>query len=214
MINHCRPLELSSLPAVTHCVGVMQKIHAPDKRIISGLPYWIHPWSVALTLQRLRFDVVRICAALLHDTVEERRALSFEDLYDMILCKEVPESLARAIVAGVMTVTIDPSWSKNEIYDRYCDALEENPRAIPVAIADRYDNVRDVLEHLRMGVDVFGPRNLNHDPEKAIIEWLQVTGVCVGAALPKDRARVTMLCRNIADMTKEIETLLRRKKRR
>jgi hypothetical protein len=214
MINHFRPLPLSDDPAVRRCAEVMQKIHANDKRIISGLPYWFHPWSVAQIQQRLRFGVVRICAALLHDTVEERHILSFEELYDKILCKDVPERLAREIVAGVMTVTIDPSWPKNEIYDRYCEALEENPRAIPVAIADRYDNVRDDLEHLRLGVDVFGPRNLNCDPRQAIIDWLQVTAVCNDAALPQDKARVAMLCHSIADMTVEIRRLLRKGKRR
>src|SRR5688500_18915060 len=45
----------------------------------SGEPYIYHPMHVALILCELRMDVVSICAALLHDVVEDCK-ITKEDL--------------------------------------------------------------------------------------------------------------------------------------
>ena len=47
----------------------------------SGEPYITHPLNVALNLLRMEvYDRDAICAALLHDTVEDNEDISLEDL--------------------------------------------------------------------------------------------------------------------------------------
>ena len=52
-----------------------------EQRRKSGEPYIIHPVEVAFILAELRMDADSICAALLHDTVEDTDT-SFEDVSD------------------------------------------------------------------------------------------------------------------------------------
>ena len=44
--------------------------HKEQKRI-SGMPYVLHPLSVAVTVAEMELDWHAICAALMHDVVED-----------------------------------------------------------------------------------------------------------------------------------------------
>ena len=54
------------------------KMHKDQKRK-SGEPYIIHPLNVAYILADLGLDTTTICAALLHDVVEDTKA-TYEDI--------------------------------------------------------------------------------------------------------------------------------------
>ena len=47
-----------------------EKCHG-DQRRVSGIPYILHPTSVACIVAELGMDTDTICGALLHDTVED-----------------------------------------------------------------------------------------------------------------------------------------------
>ena len=47
------------------------EVHSKEKRM-SGEPYIIHPIAVSLKIARLKLDAPTVCAALLHDTIENQ----------------------------------------------------------------------------------------------------------------------------------------------
>ena len=55
--------------------------HHGDQKRRSGEPYIIHPLNVAYILSTLELDDESICAALLHDVVEDTKA-SHKDIVD------------------------------------------------------------------------------------------------------------------------------------
>lgn len=60
----------------------------------SGEPYIIHPIEVALILSDLRMDVDTLCAALLHDTIEDTdtTAVTLEEQFGAQVSQLVPGS--------------------------------------------------------------------------------------------------------------------------
>ena len=60
----------ANLEMVRKAHAFADKAHADQKRS-SGDPYIIHPTEVGYVLAELRMDVSSICAAFLHDTVED-----------------------------------------------------------------------------------------------------------------------------------------------
>lgn len=55
---------------ITKAYKFAEKAHG-DQRRVSGIPYILHPTSVACILAELGMDTDAICAALLHDVVED-----------------------------------------------------------------------------------------------------------------------------------------------
>ena len=67
-------LDVSSgsydLDKITKAYKFAEKSHG-DQRRVSGIPYILHPTSVACILAELGMDTDAICSALLHDVVED-----------------------------------------------------------------------------------------------------------------------------------------------
>lgn len=199
-------------PDVRRCKKISDAIHARDKRKISRTLYTVHTDGVAAILQKLHFSSIQICAGLLHDTVEEHPSLTFDGLLEMLLHHRIDEVRALRIISIVRAVSIDEAWPENEAYERYCDAIEAEPEAIPVAMADRLDNLRDIKLHLGLNVPVFDRQFLNCDPQKEMVNWLAVIAACCHRAFPKDLDRITLLADEAARLTMEIRHLLARRK--
>ncbi|NDF15190.1 bifunctional (p)ppGpp synthetase/guanosine-3',5'-bis(diphosphate) 3'-pyrophosphohydrolase, partial [bacterium] len=68
----------ANLAIVRKAYEFAAKAHGDQKRS-SGDPYIIHPTEVAQVLADLRLDLSSICAAFLHDTVEDTAA-KLEDI--------------------------------------------------------------------------------------------------------------------------------------
>ena len=198
-------------PAVQKSLEVACELHKGGTRIVTGGPYIGHPMAVGFRLQRLRFGPDQISAGLLHDTVEET-GRSFKELARMLTCPGVDRERANRIVNLVRPVSIDPSWPQERIYEWYCDAIEECPMAIPIAIVDRSDNLRAMHEELILGYDVFGPKALNRDPNEELTNCLAVIAACTSRALEKDRRRVNLLADEAVGHTIDIRRLLARRK--
>lgn len=121
-----------------------KKLHGDQLRK-SGESYLIHPLNVAYILSELELDDETICAALLHDVVEDTEA-THEDIV-----KEFGESIAE-MVAGVTKLgklrysTIEEEQVEN--YRKMYLAMGKDIRVILIKLADRLHNMR-TLKYLK-----------------------------------------------------------------
>lgn len=112
--------------------------HANQCRV-SGEPYIIHPLNVAFILANLGMDDETLCAALLHDVVEDT------DLTNEDLMKEFGETIAQ-MVAGVTKLgsirftSVEEKQAEN--YRKMFLAMGKDIRVILIKLADRLHNMR------------------------------------------------------------------------
>ncbi len=120
-----------------------EKAHGNQKRS-SGEPYIIHPLSVAGILVEILTDTDTICAALLHDVVEDT-PYTLDDLR-----RNFGRDVAM-LVDGVTKMEKMPYYDKDEQSEKNAYkvlvATVEDPRVIIIKIADRLHNVR-TLQYL------------------------------------------------------------------
>ena len=106
---------------------------------VSGEPYMIHPVNVAYILSTLEMDDETICAALLHDVIEDTDK-TYEDIE-----KEFGESIAN-MVSGVTKLgqfryeTAQEQQVEN--YRKMFLAMGKDIRVILIKLADRLHNMR------------------------------------------------------------------------
>lgn len=114
------------------------KAHEGQRRS-SGQPYIIHPLAVAKILLELGMDTDTICAALLHDVVEDTDATS-EDLQ-----KRFGRDVAM-LVEGVTKLTNIPIFNKEqqqaENVRKIMLAMSQDIRVIIIKLCDRLHNMR------------------------------------------------------------------------
>ena len=105
----------------------------------SGEPYIIHPMQVAYILASLELDTESICAALLHDVVEDTK-ITHEDLV-----RDFGETIAE-MVAGVTKLGKLNYTTKEEQqvedYRKMFLAMGKDIRVILIKLADRLHNMR------------------------------------------------------------------------
>ncbi len=110
----------------------------------SGEPYIIHPTNVAYTIAELGLDEQTICAALLHDVVEDTEA-TYEDVK-----KEFGLEIADMVdgvtkLKQIQHASIEENQVEN--YRKMFLAMGKDIRVIIIKLADRLHNMR-TLEHL------------------------------------------------------------------
>ncbi len=133
--EHSRKIDTKLImKAYNYAVG-----HHGNQCRRSGEPYIIHPLNVAFILADIGLDDSTICAALLHDVVEDTEATD-EDIK-----REFGEEIAE-MVAGVTKLssmqfeTIEER--QVEDYRRMFLAMGKDIRVILIKLADRLHNMR------------------------------------------------------------------------
>ena len=126
------------LEKITQAYKVAEKAHEGQLRT-SGDPYITHPLAVASILLDYCMDTDTICAALLHDTVEDTDVTLDE------LRKKFGEDVA-LMVDGVTKIGLVPLVSKEEQQAenirKILMAMSKDIRVIIIKLADRLHNMR------------------------------------------------------------------------
>ncbi len=128
----------ANVTAIMKAYVYSAKVHAGQLRK-SGQPYLSHPLAVAAHLAELRLDVASICAALLHDAVEDT-ATTLEDI-DALLGPEVSH-----LVDGVTKITslgaTARTKSQTETLRKMILAMATDIRVLLIKLADRLHNMK------------------------------------------------------------------------
>ncbi len=112
--------------------------HGEQKRK-SGEPYIIHPVQVAYTLADIGLDDATICAALLHDVVEDTK-VSYEDMVTEF-GEEIAEMVDGVTKLGKLKY-ISRKEQQVEDYRKMFLAMGKDIRVILIKLADRLHNMR------------------------------------------------------------------------
>ena len=116
-----------------------------DQKRGSGEPYIIHPINVAYILAEIGLDESTICAALLHDVVEDTDS-SYEDIIELF-GQEIADMVQGVTKLGnIQFATIEETQVEN--YRRMFLAMGKDIRVILIKLADRLHNMR-TLKYLK-----------------------------------------------------------------
>lgn len=119
--------------------------HHGDQRRKSGEPYIIHPINVAYILADIGLDESTICAALLHDVVEDTDAT--ENDIKREFGEEISDMVAGVTKLGnIAFATVEEQ--QVEDYRKMFLAMGKDIRVIIIKLADRLHNMR-TLKHLK-----------------------------------------------------------------
>ncbi len=164
------PLERQ---AVEHAFAFACERHA-DQRRRSGEDFITHPVEVAKICAGLRLDTETLCAALLHDTVEDTSA-SLDEV------RELFGDAIAGLVDGVTKLTGITFQSRDENqaenYRKMMVAMATDVRVILIKLADRLHNMRTLsampkqkqLEKARETLEIYAP--LAHRLGIHAIKW-------------------------------------------
>lgn len=128
------------LKKIQKAYNLAEKAHG-DQRRVSGIPFILHPTSVACIVAQFGMDSDSIIAALLHDVVEDTD-------YDLnYVRKEYGKDVAN-IVDGVTKISKIKLYSREEQQAenvrKMLIAMSNDIRVIIVKLADRLHNMRTI----------------------------------------------------------------------
>jgi guanosine-3',5'-bis(diphosphate) 3'-pyrophosphohydrolase len=148
--------------------------HHADQRRQSGEEFIVHPVGVAKICAGMRLDTETLCAALLHDTVEDTSA-SLDEVR-----AEFGEEVA-SLVDGVTKLTGITFQSRDEAqaenYRKMMVAMATDVRVILIKLADRLHNMRTLgampkpkqIEKAKETLEIYAP--LAHRLGIHAIKW-------------------------------------------
>jgi GTP diphosphokinase / guanosine-3',5'-bis(diphosphate) 3'-diphosphatase len=137
-------------------------VHHADQRRQTGEDFIIHPVGVAKICAGMRLDTETLCAALLHDTVEDTSASLAE-------VREAFGEEVGGLVDGVTKLTGLTFQSRDEAqaenYRKMMVAMATDIRVILIKLADRLHNMRTIaavpkqkqIDKARETLDIYGP---------------------------------------------------------
>ena len=136
--------------------------HHADQRRQSGEDFITHPVGVAKICAGMRLDTETLCAALLHDTVEDTSA-SLEEVQELF--GEEVASLVDGVtkLEGITFTSRDEAQAEN--YRKMMVAMATDIRVILIKLADRLHNMRTIgamakqkqIEKAKETLDVYAP---------------------------------------------------------
>ena len=127
-----------SLEIISKAFVCARNLHEGQKRQ-SGEAYIVHPLSVAFILSEMKADTDTICAALLHDTIEDTKMTKEKIEQDF-------NPIIATLVDGVTKISKMNFSSKEEQVAtntrRIITSLDEDVRIVIIKLADRLHNMR------------------------------------------------------------------------
>ncbi len=118
--------------------------HEGQKRK-SGEPYFVHPASVAALVADMRLDVASVCAALLHDVVEDTD-VTLEQI-EQAFGEEVAQLVDGVTKLGQLDYACKED-RQAENFRKMLVAMARDIRVLLLKFADRLDNMR-TLQHMK-----------------------------------------------------------------
>jgi (p)ppGpp synthase/HD superfamily hydrolase len=115
---------------VAKAAHLATRAHLGQSRRVTGLPYIIHPYRVALLVEANGGTPEQVAAAWCHDVLEDCPA--FREI--------LPEIMPPLVMSMVRQLT-KPPGTKGEAMRAHLQAM--GPDAAMVKLADRIDNLRD-----------------------------------------------------------------------
>jgi GTP pyrophosphokinase len=166
--------------------------HHADQRRKSGEEFIIHPVGVAKICAGMRLDTATLCAALLHDTVEDTSA-SLEDVQDTF--GEEVASLVDGVtkLTGLTFSSRDEAQAEN--YRKMMVAMASDIRVILIKLADRLHNMRTIgampkqkqIEKAKETLDIYAP--IAHRLGIHAIKW-ELEDLAFAALHPRKYAEI------------------------
>lgn len=161
LLNIIEKYNPDEIQRVKDAYDLASKLHQNQLRE-SGEPYIIHPLNVAYILAEMYADGDTLCAALLHDVVEDT-----EETIDEI--EELFGPSIAHLVLGVTKINHLHYNNKGEATDanlrRIITSIEDDVRIIIIKLADRLHNMRTLefkkpekqKRHAKETLDIFVP---------------------------------------------------------
>ncbi len=161
LLNNVKSYNPDSLNTIKKAYEYAENMHKGQTRQ-SGEPYISHPLNVAYILSEMHADQDTICAALLHDTLEDTRATK-EEIVDLFN-KDVAN-----LVDGVTKISKMNFSSKTEQSlantRKIILSITDDVRIIIIKLADRLHNMRTLAfksefkqkENALETLDIFSP---------------------------------------------------------
>ena len=166
-----------------------EKAHGSQRRV-SGVPYILHPTSVACILVDLGMDTESVAAALLHDVVEDTDVTLEE------ISKQFGPEIAH-LIDGVTKLRKIPFSSREqqqaENIRKMLMAMADDIRVIIIKLADRLNNMRTIdckeeqkrrdtaletMEYYAPIANRLGIRAMKEEMEDLSIRYLDPVGYC------------------------------------
>src|SRR5688572_24986279 len=136
--------------------------HHADQRRKSGEEFIVHPVGVAKICAGMRLDTETLCAALLHDTVEDTSA-SLEEVEEAF--GEEVAGLVDGVtkLTGIVFQSRDEAQAEN--YRKMMVAMATDVRVILIKLADRLHNMRTLgampkqkqIEKAKETLEIYAP---------------------------------------------------------
>lgn len=164
--NLCaKKFTTDEMELLNKAIAFAKEVHAEQRRE-SGESYYIHPEAVALILFDMGMDANTIIAGLLHDTVEDGRDITIEQVAS-IFGKDISR-----MVDGVTKLTQSNLSQMLSKEDRQAEnlrkmflAIANDVRVVIIKLADRLHNMRTLgycsaekrIRKARETLDVYAP---------------------------------------------------------
>ncbi|HZK36848.1 MAG TPA: HD domain-containing protein, partial [Aeromicrobium sp.] len=196
----------ADISAIQRAYDIAERMHEGQKRK-SGDPYITHPLAVATILAELGMTVPTLCAALLHDTVEDT-AYTLEELE-----RDFGEEVVQLVdgVTKLDKVKYGDS-AQSETIRKMVVAMSRDIRVLVIKLADRLHNMR-TLRYLRQDkqeriaretIDIYAP--LAHRLGMNTIKW-ELEDLSFATLHPKVYDEIVRL---VADRAPSREEFLKR----
>jgi len=142
---------------IQYAIEKASELHLGQKRKEKGLPFIIHPFSVAFILSEYTDNEDIICGGLLHDVLEDVAGYNYEDL-----ARDFGEEIARIVDEVSEDKDTEDSDEKaketwNYQKQKYIDDLKhDSMEALMVSAGDKIHNIQAMLSsHQEKGEEMW-----------------------------------------------------------